>query len=416
MKKIIILIISISCFGVSFSQINREVQVKPFIDTTSVEFKGVFNFWNDYIDTLFLYTIKSQFKIKETNQSINAFWTKYDVENYHFPDLIYGSNFGMAFYPAEKEYFLGFAHRDTNLFEIRTMFIHNNESVFNNFPDIMMSVFIIKNDSSYSLYNKFSKLRKENKIVERKIGNITYYHSTYYSFNIENAQLLQQRIIEFKKGFKIDQQIDIKYLVADNFTEILDWFGVNYYNVDYNGIKSSTEGRVLPLNNMILSGGGGENYMHEIIHVFLKGFRKGNYSFFEEGIACYFGDHQGQDYQYHAGRLKSYLNNNKWINLSKSLKGFYRNSETDHSYEILDENYPMKDFKFYRDDKSEYSYIIHAILCEMAYRKGSYEKVLELLAEETDNESEFYEIMEKHLGIKRIDIDKIIRRYLDENY
>ena len=416
MKKSVLTVVFIVQIGFCFSQIHRNVQVKPFIDTTSVEFKGIFRFWESYMDTLAVYSIKSHMQIKETNESINAFWTDYDVGHYNFPDLVYGSNFGMAFYPVEKEYFLGFARRDTNLFEIRTMFVNLAEDLFHGSPDIMFSIPIIKTGDSYRLYNKFSLLLKEKRIITKKFGDITYYYSPFYDFNTKEAKILNERIKKFKEGFQIKNKTQIKYLTADNFTEILSWFGVNYYGMDYYAELRIHHGYALPINNMIISGGGGENYMHEIIHILLKGIRKGKYKFFEEGIACYFGDHNGKNYQYHAKRLKKYLNDNNWIDLSKNLKGYYKTDTVSHSYVKPDEKYPMKNFHFYKDDTTEFSYIIHAVLCEMAFRQGGYKKVMDILKAKADNDDEFYAVIEKQLGIKRQDVDKTIREFLNKNY
>ena len=417
-KKFMLIFLSILSLGTCYPQTHRQVEVKPFIDTTTVTFKNIFGFWENYLDTLSYYNSKSHYQLKKTNESINAFWMQYDRENYDFPDLVYATNFGMSFYPSylENEYFLGFARRDTNLYEIRTMFVSRNDEIFHNFPDIMFSMFLVRDGDSYKLYNKFSHLLKEKKIIKKKIGDVNYYYSPFYHFNDEKAHLLTKRIKKFKQGFDIDRQMNIKYIVSDNFTEILSWFGVNYYSVDYYGSLSTIEGRAFPINNMIFSGNGGENYMHEIIHILLKDFRKGKYSYFEEGIACFFGDHKGKSYAFHAKRLKKYLHQNSWIDLSKNLQGYYSNALNEHGYIIQDEKNPMKDFEFYKDDTTEFTYIINAVLCEMAFRQGGYEKVMKILKEKADNVAEFYRVIEKELGIKQKDMDEVIKGFLEKNY
>ncbi len=416
MRRNLLLVLLAFCFNLTFSQVNRNVQVKPFIDTTSNEFKGIFKFWETYMDTLAVYSIKNHYKIKETNSSINAFWTKYDVEHYRFPDLVYASNFSYSFYPVEKELFLGFARRDTNLYEIRTMFLNLNRKVFHEFPDIMFSVPVIKTGDTYKLYNKFSLLLEQKRIITKKIGDITYYYSPFYDFNIQEARMLNKRIKKFKEGFGIKYNDEIKYLTANDLTEILSWFGVDYYGLDYYASLRIKFGHALPMNKMILSGGGGENYMHEIIHVLLKGIRKGNYNSFEEGIACYFGDHNGNDYNYHAKRLKKYLNENKWVDLSKNLRGFYKTGTNLPSYVVPDKKNPMNALIFYKDDTTEYSYIIHAVLCEMAFKQGGYQKVMDILKTKADTGDDFYQVIEKELGIKREDVNETIRDYVNKNH
>jgi len=287
MKKLVsISIFLVINFNICFSQVGRNVEVKPFIDTTTVEFRQIFNLWEKYMDTLFVYSVKSHFKISETNAGINSFWYHEDVENYSFADLAYtipGS--AMAFYPTEKEYFLGFDTRDTNMFELKSMFVNQNENVFRNTPDIIISQPVLKVGDNYKLINKFTLLLKEGKLIAKKINDVTYYYSPLYPFNNEKSQILSSRINEFKDGFQIIKDVEIKYLVADNITEIFEWLGVDYIGAfDYNATLSTIEGRAIPVNNMILSGGGGEDYMHEIIHIYLKNIRKGNIIYLRKAL------------------------------------------------------------------------------------------------------------------------------------
>ena len=417
MKKILVLIISLFYFSSCYSQFHRDVQVKPFIDTTTVEFRHIFDLWENYMDTLYLYSVQSNFKINKTNNSINYFWTNQEIERFSFPDLVYSViETEMAFYPIEDEYFLGFARRDTNLFEIKTMFVNLNEDVFHNTPDIILSQPVIRKGNTYKLYNKFSWLLETGQIISKKIGNITYYYSMSYHFNNENATILADRIKKFVKGFKITKVPEIKYLVGDNMTELYSWFGIDYYKNDFSSNMSLSTGKAVPLNNMILSGGGGENYMHEIIHILLKDMKKSNYGYFEEGIACYFGDHFGKSYIYQVKRLKKYLKDNNWIDLSKNLEYYYKNAEVNHSYKPLNKNNSGKDIKGYGDGATNFTYIINAVICDMAFRKGGYDLVKKVLAAKADNVDEYYQVIEKHLGIKREDVNKTIREFVNNNY
>ena len=419
MKRFSIITILLFSVVLSFSQkkINRTVVVKPFIDTTTVEFRNIFGLWESYMDTLSIYNIKAHYKIKRTNESINSFWTEVDIKNYTFPDIAYSvTAAAMSFYPLEKEYFLGFAHRDTNLFELKTMFVNLNEEVSHNTPDIIISQPVIKKGNTYKLYNKFSWLLNSGKIIKKKLGYITYYYSPLYKFNNKKATLLADRIQKFVKGFQIREVPEIKYLVGDNMTELYGWLGIDYYNIDFNATLMSQVGRAVPLNNMILSGNGGENYLHEIIHILLKGIRKGKYGFFEEGIACYFGEHVGHSYTFHVKRLKRYFEKNKWIDLSENLESYYKNAEINHSYKPLRKDNPSIDYKGYGDDTTYFTYIINAALCDMAFRKGGYDLVKKMLEEKADNVEEFYPVIEKYLGIKRKDVDKDIKSFIENNF
>ena len=56
-----------------------------------------------------------------------------------------------------------------------------------------------------------------------------------------------------------------------------------------------------------------------------------------------------------------------------------------------------------------------ATICDIAFRQGGYDKVKKMIIDAKDGE-EMYGVIEKHLGIKREDVDKYIRDFLKNNY
>ncbi len=415
MKNFILSILLVFSFSICFAQNQREVEIKPFMDTTSVEFHKIFGVWENYMDELNAQNRKANFLLKNMDKKLQSYWAHDEIENYLFPDLYYSfrSSYGNVFYPMGKEYFLGIAKRNINLYELKTMFIAPFKQINHNFPAIIITVPVIKTGDSYKLCNKFT-LNKP-KLSSKKLSNITYNYAPFYQFNDSLAQVLNKRIEVFKKNFQINKQIHITYLVADNITEISKWFGIDYFQFDYNGELNMIEGRAIKNNNIVLSAGGGENYLHEIIHILLKDFDRGNYPFFEEGIACFFGGHVGHDYAFHAKRLKEYLQKNDWIDLSENLEGYYKNDTTPHSYKKLSDT-PYNSLTFYGDEQTNYVYIIHAVLCDMAFRQGGYAKVKEMFLQKADNQKAFYQVIENELGIKREDVNKYIRDFLKKNF
>ena len=65
--------------------------------------------------------------------------------------------------------------------------------------------------------------------------------------------------------------------------------------------------------------------------------------------------------------------------------------------------------------KTNLPYIIHAVICDIAYKKGN-TKVKELLLCKSNNEQDFYNSIEKVLGIKQTDLNNYIRNYLKVNF
>jgi hypothetical protein len=415
MIKLIFIVILLSIGFNSFAQFKREVIINPFTDTTSAEFPIIFSMWESYMHELLIETAKSDFVIKKMNNKLKSYWNKNDTLIYIFPDLYYAfrSSYGMNFCPMQRECFLGIAKRDTNLYELKTMFFNRPDSLGRSFPSMMITVPVKKDGDSYTLLNKFS-LNKPN-LKSKTLSNITYYYSPTYQFNDSLANLLEDRIADFIAYFQIQNSETITYLVAENMTEMATWFGIDYFESDFNGTMNMIEGRASKNSNMIMSAGGGENYFHEIIHILLKDIGRGSYDYFEEGIACYFGEHVGHNFPYHFNRLKQYLDQNSWVDLSKSLSTYYKNDSGLVLYGPVSDSSKCVKYTFHdKEMKTNIPFIIHAVICDIAYKKGN-TKVKELLICKADNEQEFYNSIEKILGIKQVDLNSYIRNYLSIN-
>ena len=66
----------------------------------------------------------------------------------------------------------------------------------------------------------------------------------------------------------------------------------------------------------------------------------------------------------------------------------------------------------YSDVYSNYGYDIQMVICEMLYKKGGMDLVKRMLFETKRNEDE-YEMIEKLLGVKRDEVNEVIRRWLE---
>lgn len=60
--------------------------------------------------------------------------------------------------------------------------------------------------------------------------------------------------------------------------------------------------------------------------------------------------------------------------------------------------------------------MVHAVICDMAYKKGGFNCVKELLLSKAENESDFYLNIEKVLSIKRSNLNEAIRSFINTNY
>ena len=69
----------------------------------------------------------------------------------------------------------------------------------------------------------------------------------------------------------------------------------------------------------------------------------------------------------------------------------------------------------YSDVYSNYGYDIQMVICEMLYKKGGMDLVKRMLFE-TPNDKALYDSLEQLLGIKREQVNQVIKGYLEETY
>lgn len=414
MKKSFLLLFFFCSFLISFGQIKRDIEIYPFVDTIPQQFKEIYGFWKNYMDELNTLNFRSGALLNEMPDKLKSYWSEKDNSLFEFPDLYYAyfRSAGNVLYTNDKEYFLGITNRGDSLYQIKTMFRTSDESPLRGFPSAILTIYVRKTKDGLQLENAFN--HNSGLTKSEATNNITYYYPADYLLNDSLIDLLDERIKQFKKGFNIQNTKPINYVLSHRMTDISQLFGIDYNYLNYGSVADAIQGGYVLLNNMVFIGGGGENYLHEIIHLLLRlsEYERGTYILFEEGIATYFGEHVGYKYKEHMPRFKSFLDQNSWIDLSKSLFGHSKNLEDDLSKNGNEESNLFRDI----DSNYNFQYMVHAVLCEIAFIEGGYEKVKELFQCKAENEDEFYNCIEEVLKIKRADMNTYLRNFINNNY
>jgi len=415
--KHILLLFSFLCYvATSSAQIKRNIEIYPYMDTTHSQFKEIFIFWKSYMDELNLENLRNGAQLNKMPESLKKYWAESETNAFDFPDLAYTylRSKGSVWYTNDNEYFLGVTNRGNNLFQIKTLFNTTREGPFKGFPSVMLTIYVRKTSNGLQLENAFT--HNMSSLIKDTANNITYYYPKDYAFADSISILLNQRIEQFKKGFKIENTKPIIYVLSNRLTAISQLFGIDYNYFDYASIANTIQGGYTLVNNMIFIGGGGENYLHEIIHLLLSDYERGSYSFFEEGIATYFGEHVGRTYDENMFHFKSFLVQNEWIDLSQSFYGYFNDTLNNRSDtlqpNIQADRVPFRDF----DSNYNFQYMVHAALCDIAFNYCGYEIVKELYLCKADNEEDFYKCIEEVLEIKRADLNDSIRDFVNRNY
>lgn len=387
---------------ISFSQ-GREVSVRQYIDTTSVEFQSIFKLWQNY-----QYDLLSN-EFAKTNIDTKKYWAESEIEEYGDGYNLYQL---VAYnYFIFKEFFIGINKRNDTLYELQTSFYSDFDIPYN--LCYVITIPVIKAKGVYKFINKFSLNKK--KLKKKRIGFIEFYYPKDYSFNKKQAKKTVEKVESFAKSIGISKVKPIRYYIQNTYTDILHSFGVTTALGDYCNEKNvNIEGRADFKSRLIYYTKEGENSVHEIIHILIHDIRNDDsYCFFDEGVCSYFGDHNSLPYSFQVLSLKNFLNNNPKINLSQYLTTAYKISENQYTSDTIGQENNIKTWMV--GDSTNYSYMIMATICDIAFRQGGYDKVKQMILDAQDGEA-MYGVIEKHLGIKRQDIDKYIREFLNANY
>ncbi len=310
-----------------------------------------------------------------------------------------------------NELFIGINKRNDTLYELQTSFYSNFGIPYN--LCYVITVPVIKTKDGFKLYNMFSINKK--KFKTKNIDFVEFYFPEDYSFNKKEAKATVRNINSIAIEFGLNNIKPIKYYLNNTMTNIFQSFGFNTALDDYCDAKNMVIGGRADLKSrMIYYTKGGENTSHEILHIIVHDIRNdNNYCFFDEGVCSYFGEMNSLPYSFQIKKLKNFLNSNPKVNLSQDLTTAYMISNNHYTSDSIGKENNMKGWM--TGDSTNYSYIIMATICDIAFRQGGYDKVKEMIIDAKDGE-EMYGVIEKHLGIKREDVDKYIRDFLNNNY
>ena len=176
------------------------------------------------------------------------------------------------------------------------------------------------------------------------VGSITYHYPSYHRFDKKKAKELIGKINDLEKEWNL-RPIFIQYYFADTKEEIEHFRGFDYTIAMGNRDKPS--GMSDGVDNIIYCGGWGENYFHEVVHIYLN--RLFPQSPLNEGLAVFYGGSLGHLLGWHIKRVNEYLQQRKSIDLNNP-----------------------GDF-YYLDNFTNPGSTIQGLLCMMAYDKGGIE-------------------------------------------
>lgn len=330
---------------------------------------------------------------KYTPEKINKYWKK---SSFKYPNTYLTRIFQETdkVHEIENIVISVFPIND-KIWELTSMFMRkmNNKSELR----YIVRVYVEQINGEYKFINSTEFLKSN--FNKRTVGNITYYYKDKYEFNMLKANKLKSFNQELSEMFNIEE-IRFDYFILDNYREIIELRGYEFQydlNISFQGISNKNGARTDRINNVIYVGTDTEFYPHELVHLYnYRFFGQKCHKWFDEGFATLLGGSQGKSLDWHVGKLKVFLENNKdfVLNDIKKLE----------KLKIL----PVKDSK----TKTGFMYVIGGLIIETIYNNEGFEGLRYFMSSGT-TEKDFYNAVEEKFNIKKANFGRFIRGLID---
>jgi hypothetical protein len=237
-----------------------------------------------------------------------------------------------------------------------------------------------KENEEYKLYNALPIKRQQWSYT--KYGWIDYYYPKYHKFDTLKAQQMDSFINVLCKNLELKPH-RFNYYFADDFDEIQSVRGFDYWIGMGGEIKPGGKGGYTD----IFYSGEGESNFHEPFHT-LVGSQYVSHQWVAEGVATFFGGTRGKPLIWHIKRTNIFLKNHQEINLNNLL-----------TLTTIDEY-------------TDYRYVIGGLIAKRVFEKGDWKLLKEFMNSGPSNEN-YYNAIEKYLGIKKNDLNFYLRQQLE---
>ncbi|PRY48033.1 hypothetical protein B0I27_11720 [Arcticibacter pallidicorallinus] len=347
-----------------FLSINARAQISinPGVDTSGVEVQKALAFYKSYL---------ASFNGKSL-PDFSKYWTAEELKERKVPDqIIYAIN-ESPLYSWMKKGTVLYIKPKPNYIHFKTQFSYADSS--NNIATMAITNSYVAFDKDKPYFVSPIKINiaawKQN-----KVRNITFHYPPYHKFNAKRADSLVADVIMLEKEWNL-KPIDIKYYLANTKDELDELRGFDF--VVGMGNKDKPGGISDDIDNQVYCGGLGENYFHEVVHVYLN--RLHPQSPLIEGLAVFYGGSMGRPVSWHLKRVNQYLEQHPEVDLNN-----------------------LEDF-WYTDPYTNPGSAIHGMICHLIYDKGGFQALKKAMTY-----TALEDIFEKELHVAKGEWNRYLR-------
>jgi hypothetical protein len=246
-----------------------------FIDDPKVA--KVLGLWEDYLSS------------RPDSVYDNPYWMTKEKSRYHTFDMLSAGPIHPSLYMFDgsfKPTVLSVAQEGAD-WRIGTMFAQCNDSGFSS-PIAIVEVIASPEKGMLKLRNALSV----NTLTwqHHRVGSVNFICPGDYPYDVSKARRLNRFIDNLTSKWSIPPvRVDYYYATTLDQVETAQGFA---YLMGY-GNSSAPSGRAQPDNRIVVSGGLGEYYPHEFVHVYLQPLYPHAHAYFQEGYATVLGGSRG---------------------------------------------------------------------------------------------------------------------------
>lgn len=312
----------------------------------------------DQKDSLNIQIIETLGKFLETQSS--KFWIESDIKMFKFPyhELIgiESGKMGSNFYQPSLMEIISTGEDDKKI--VKVAYIGYNEETESNLIKAIYNMIAVKIDGKIFFSKYINYVTKDWRIKNE--DNLKYYISPTKNFSHDEVERQKADIKLLSEFFGVEK-FPIFYYSAVSPEEVFKLKGFDYHPMMY----TSDSGGFAEDYNIIISGNNSEYYTHEVVHLYTSKLFPGINSYFDEGIATYFGGSGKFDYQWQKEKLKKFLTENPDFDVLKHLNVYER---------------------LYFEKETPVPYVVSAVICEMIIAEFGREKLFTVFRNGTSAE------------------------------
>lgn len=345
-----------------------QIYLNPGVDTSLNKVKIALKFYNNYI---------SDFKGRNF-PVMSKYWSADELTERKIPDqIIYALN-DYPLYALGYQKTILYIKPTDKYVHIKTQFAS---------ADSMKNIMTMAITNHYIKFDNNNNPQFINPITTnlakwrtKSIRNITYFYPAYHQFNLKRADSLINSIIQLEKEWG-QKPIKIRYYFVDSNDELYQLRGFDFALLMGNPPKPSgiSDNR----DNQVFCGGLGENYFHEVAHLYLNHLYPK--SPIQEGLVVFYAGSMGRDLKWHLKRVNEYLKQHSLANLNN-----------------------VDDF-WYTDPYTNPGSAIQGLICSLVYQKDGLTGLKRVMSYTT-----YKDIFKKEFNIDAENINQFLRKVINE--